>query len=130
MADKHDKFQLLKSKYLAEVRETESGVSELKAKLIEIEELETESESLNGAVVSNGKYQNLGLTEYVLDAVQTLGVGGGVSTTNIAKHLISQGFQTKGKNFMVSVGTTLKRLAIKQKKIQTILKDGNRLYMP
>src|SRR5712691_7804724 len=125
MAEKHDKFQLLKSKYLEQVRTKERELSELKSKLVIIQELEAESETLNGSVVADGKYQNVKLTDAVLDAVQTVGVGAGVSASNVAKHLISQGFPPNGKNFLVTVGTTLRRLANKQQRIKTVLKEGN-----
>ncbi len=132
MSDKHDRFQLLKSKYLEQVRAKERELVGLKAKLQVIQELEAESETLNGSVVSDGKYHGVKLTQAVLDSVQTLGVGGGVTASGVARDLLAQGFEPGGdkKNFVVSVGTTLKRLANKQKQIKTTLTDGNRLYMP
>ena len=128
MADKHDKFQLLKSKYLEKVRTKERELAGLKSKLQLIEELETESESLNGEVATDGKYRDTKLTEAILDAIQTIAVSAGVGTPAIAQYLLSQGFRPKGKNFKISVGTTLKRLAGKQNKITTEKKDGDRLY--
>lgn len=128
MADKQDKFQMLKSKYLEQVREKERELAGLRSKLQLIQELEQESESLNEASPANGKYRELGLTESVLDAIQSIGASNGVSATDVAKYLVSQGFQPKGKNFKVSVGSTLKRLVDPQQQIITELKDGQRLY--
>jgi hypothetical protein len=128
MTDKHDKFQLLKSKYLEQVRSKEKELDALKTKLQVIQELEAESEKLEVPLIANGAYRGLGLTDAVLDAVGILGVGNGVSATGVVKHLLAQGFQPKGKNFTISVGTTLKRLA--KSRIKTELRDGNRLYMP
>src|SRR6266404_6287298 len=126
MPDKQDKLELLKSKYLERIRQTERDLTELKQKVLLIEELETESESLDVNSASAGAYRMLGLTEAVLDAVQLLGSQTGVSSGQVAKHLLKEGFKPKGKNFNVSVGTTLKRLA--KSKITTELKDGRRLY--
>src|ERR1035438_586324 len=110
MTDKQDKFQMLKSKYCEQVREKERELSGLKSKLQVIQELEQESEALDETIPADGKYRKLGLTESVLDAIQIIGASNGVSAADVAKYLVSQGYQPKGKNFKISVGTTLKRL--------------------
>jgi hypothetical protein len=122
-----DKFEILKAKYSEQIRTKERELSELKAKLRIIQELDGEASAIGGTVAVDGKYSNLGLTESVLDAVATLGQGVTATGSTIAKYLLSQGFKPKGNNFQVSVGTTLKRLA-DRRKIQTKSEAGKRFY--
>ena len=125
-----DKFQLLKAKYAEELKAAEARLAELQDKMRLIKQLEAESESLNGSIAVTGKYQNFGLTEAIVDAVGTLGAAGGVSASSVASHLVANGFAARGESFKNSVSTTLNRLANKQRRIRTDMKDGSRLYMP
>ena len=63
------------------------------------------------------------LTQAVLDAVQNFGQKP-VSPPDIRKFLLSRGFRPQGKNFGVSVGTALRRLAT-QEKIKAIKAGPN-----
>jgi hypothetical protein len=130
MTDKHDKLQMLRAKYLERIRAAETALSALKDKVRLIDELEEESDELDVSQTTGGKYTSAGLTEAALDAVQTLGTNGGVTAGKVTKYLISQGFKAKGKNLHISVGTTLRRLAGKQARLTSELKEGSRLYMP
>jgi len=129
MAIKHDTLQLLKAKYLEKLRVQERTLAALKEKVRLIEELEDEAEGLAATVAATTKYETLGLTKAVEDAIQTIGTNGGASVTNVGKHLLAQGFKPKGKNFFISVGQTLKRLA-KSERISTKSEAGHRFYMP
>jgi hypothetical protein len=134
-----DKLQLLKTRYLELIRGTERTLAELKRKVAFIDELEKESDGIeNGEPAIQGiqsakeaanatDYTSTGLTEAALDAVRTLGAGNCVTASAVAGYLLGKGFRPKGKNFKISVGTTLKRLA-KSDRIQTKSEDGMRLY--
>jgi hypothetical protein len=137
MADKTDKLQLLKTRYLERIRDTERTLAALKGKILLIDELESESAKLENGEAdappapTNGTqktYEATGLTDAVFDVVQILGTGNGVSAPIVAGYLIGKGFKPKGKNFKISVGTTLNRLA-KTNRIETKSENGHRLYM-
>lgn len=137
MADKTDKLQLLRTRYLERIRDIERTLSELKSKVSFIDELESESAKLengepvvepirpNGAVTT---YAATGLTDAILDAVKLLGAGSGVSAGKVAVYLLGNGFKPKGKNHNISVSLTLRRLA--KDRIATVRRHGARLYMP
>lgn len=136
MEEKIDKLQLLKTRYLERIRDTERTLAALKGKIALIDELEIESEKLgNGESDStpdsaNGAartYAATGLTDAVFDAVELLGQGKGVSAGKVADYLVANGFKPKGKNFKISVGTTLRRLA--KDRIATALHSGARVFM-
>lgn len=130
MSGGNDKLALLKAKYLNEIRVREKELAALKTKLQVIEELESESDSLNGASVSAApgkKYERMGLTEAVLDAVNTIAVASFVPSSKIKKQLLDNGFRPFGKNFSVSLYKTLKRLS-ESKRIHDQMTEGKRLY--
>jgi hypothetical protein len=125
-----DKFQLLKARCAEELKAAEARVQELQQKMHTIQQLEAESEALNGTVQASGRYREMGLTDAIVDAIGTLGAGGGATASSVASHLLANGFESSGENFRNSVSTTLARLANVQKRIRSELRDGARLYMP
>jgi hypothetical protein len=136
MEGKIDKLQLLKTRYLERIRDTERILAELKGKVGVIDELESESaklESGESEVASEGatgtakKYSETKLTEAVFDAVQVLGIKG-ISARKAATYILVNGFKPQGKNFIISVGQTLRRLTT-QGKIETALIGGGRVYI-
>lgn len=130
MTDKQDRLVMLRNRYSSEISKKESELKELRGKLSLIDELESDADKLvpatNGELkFANGKTQ---LIDATLEAVNTIG-NKGISTTKIVKYLKSNGFPIKGKNFPITVGTTLRRLADRQK-INTDLKEGKRVFSP
>ena len=125
-----DKFQILKSKYLDSIKSREREIAEFKEKIRLLQELEAEADAVptNGAESGNGKYSGRKLTAAISDALETIASDQWVTSGAIGKYLLSQGFKPKGKNYAISVGLTLKRLA-KTKRVQTKSEDGSRLYM-
>jgi hypothetical protein len=76
---------------------------------------------------TESRYSEIGLTEAAHHALSEIGQGKHVTVTGVRKHLINNGFVPHGKNFSISVGTALRRLA-KQRKIKTDLVDGRRVF--
>jgi hypothetical protein len=137
MAEKIDKLQLLRTRYLERIREIDRVKEALKERLAVLDELESEYKKLESGegastpATANGPckaYAATGLTEAVFDAVGLLGQGKGVSAGKVADYLLGSGYKPKGKNFKISVGTTLRRLA--KDRIATALRAGARVYMP
>jgi len=132
MNEKPDRLKLLKNKYLSQITEREKELVSLREKIRLIDELESDAEGLSVATAGNGglKYSNgkYGLTDASLDAVMTIG-GDGVAAPKVAKYLKDNGFEAKGKNFVISVGTALKRLA-KRGEIHSERREGSRLFTP
>lgn len=127
----NDKLSLLKARYQNEINAREKELAQLRAKLQVIEELESESESLNGSAVAAAagkKYDHMTLTEATLDAINTIAVGTLVTTSKVKKHMLANGFQPGGKNFTISLAKTLKRLADSSRIQQKKTDEGKRLY--
>jgi len=119
---------MLRSKYAAEISRKETELKELRAKLHLIDELESDAIKLtptpNGELkFAAGKKQ---LIDAALEAVNTIGTNG-ISASKVAKYLTNNGFPVKGENFIISVGTSLRRLADRHE-IKSDLKDGKRIY--
>jgi hypothetical protein len=132
MKDNQDRLSMLRGKYAAEISQKESELKELRAKLHLIDELESDAEGLSSATNGALKYadKKISLTDAIIETVNAIGTKG-VAASKVAKELKSNGFPADGKNFMVVVGTTLRRLASNERnEIRTELKDGKRLYLP
>ena len=119
---------MLRGKYAAEISQKETELKELRAKLHLIDELESDAVKLtptpNGELkFATGKKQ---LIDAALDAVNTVGTSG-ISASKVAKYLTNNGFPVKGQNFIISVGTSLRRLADRNE-IKSELKNGKRIY--
>jgi hypothetical protein len=128
--DNQDRLAMLKNKYVAEISKKESELKELRTKLHLIDELEFDAVKLtptpNGELkFADGKKQ---LIDAALDTVNTVGTNG-ISASKVAKYLKNNGFPIKGKNFIISVGTSLRRLA-ERNEIISELKDGKRIFTP
>ncbi len=130
MNEKPDRLKLLKNRYLSQITETEKQLSSLKAKVHLIDELESDAESLSPATNGSLKYSNgnTKLIDAALEVVKTVGIEG-ITAPKVAKYLKDNGFEVKGKNFIISVGTSLKRLQARGS-IVSERKEGSRLYMP
>lgn len=131
MSVNQDRLLLLKNKYAAEIAATESRLRELRGKLSLIDELESDAEGLspapNGSLLkyADGKTK---LTDAILETVKGAGAKG-ISASKVAQILKENGFRPGSDNFVVTVGTTLRRLAGRNE-IKTELRSGDRLYMP
>lgn len=130
MNEKPDRLKLLKNRYLSQITETEKLLSSLKVKVRLIDELESDAENLSTVPNGSLKYSNgkLRLIDAALDVVKTVGIEG-IQAPKVAKYLRDNGFEAKGKNFIISVGTSLKRLEARGS-IVSERKEGSRLYMP
>ena len=130
MNEKPDRLKLLKNRYLAQITERERELVALRDKLKLIDELETDAKDISP--VSNGalKYADWkdGVIGAALDAVNSIG-GTGITTSQVAKHLKDNGFIAKGKNFLITVGIALNRLA-EREKLRTEKRGSSRLFMP
>ncbi len=141
MTEQTSDLDFLRIRYLERIRDAERDLAVLRDKLRLIEgligELDAESkkrQTNKGAAtvddnnITPSPYANMGLSDAAFDTVQTLGAGDGVTAATVAKYLLEKGFKPKGKNFKVSVGTALTRLA--NGRIITKLHEGSRVYMP
>lgn len=136
MAVTTDRLIALRNKYVAAVAAKEAELKSLREKLRVIDELDEELElgapspsSVNGSSAAL-KYANgeTPLTNAILETVNENGTHG-VSASKVAKLLIQNGFKPGGVNFVVTVGTTLRRLE-KRGDIRTEKTGGDRLYRP
>lgn len=130
MNEKPDRLKLLKNRYLSQITETEKLLSSLKVKVKLIDELETDAEGLSTSTNGSLKYSGdkFSLIDAAYDAVKTVGIEG-IPAPKVAKYLTDNGFESKGKNFIVSVGTSLKRL-VERGKVVSERRQGSRLFMP
>jgi hypothetical protein len=87
-----------------------------------------ESTSHNGTPPLIGKYAKIGLTDAVLDAVQTYGVQPGLTARELVDKLKSEGFKTESKDLYNSVYPVAMGL-IEQDRIKEWRKDGKRTFM-
>lgn len=126
-----DRLSLAQLKYQAEIRGYRAKIEELERKIAVIEEVKADA-SLDGALPGlNGRYGELGLTDAVKEALREVAPTESSPATGaqIRKHLLANGYKPRGKNFAISVGQTLSRLAERPKqRIKTALKDGQRVY--
>jgi len=121
---------LLKNKYLAEIAAAETRIRALRQKVSLIDELESDAEGISPATIDSLKYSNgkVGLTEAIRETVNAAGEKG-IAASRVAKELKNNGFPAAGKNFVVTVGSILRRLA-KRTEIRSDLRNGKRIYTP
>ena len=132
-----DRLDVLKKKYLALIDTKQAEIKTIQQKLSLLEELKAEADdglglfSVSTVVPKNEAlvdrpFATTGLTESVLKSVSWFGTKP-FSPPDVRNVLTKNGFKPGGKNFSVSVGTTLKRL-VKQGKILTENIGGKTVY--
>jgi hypothetical protein len=137
MNTSEDRLDILKAKYLKQIDAKNSEIATIRQKLALLDELKAEADGLalfdpmttakiptqiGGINLVSGA----GLTETILSAVSSFGTKP-FAPPAMRKHLLDHGFKPGGKNFSVSVGTTLKRLAA-QNKILAEKFNGKTVY--
>jgi hypothetical protein len=120
-------IEKLKQRYVSAIKQKESELLALQNKLAVIEEIDQEVRNFELDLGSN-KYAGKGMTEAILDAISDIGRNG-ATPSQITKHLLANGFKSTSENVIVSVHTTLRRLA-EQKRVQMGDDNGKRIYLP
>ena len=116
-----DRIDLLKEKYLKQIDVKQTEIAAIRQKLSILEELKAEVNGLvlfkeaDGSPVKlaptdNHLFVATGLTDAVMKSISWFGTKP-FSPPMMRQCLLNNGFKPSGKNFNVSVGTTLKRLA-------------------
>ena len=131
--DSNDRLEILLGNCDGEIQATEERLRVLKAKRNTLVLLAQESEKLANPESEPDKYNETGLTEAILDAVnriKNVSVSG-VTAPKIRDFLIAHGFPLTENphNFSVAVNVTLKRLADSGRVKRTVLPSGN-FYRP
>jgi hypothetical protein len=137
MKPNEDRLDVLKEKYLKQIDSKQAEISAIRQKLSLLDELKAEADSLNlfnapiptttkGDSLKDHPFSSTGLTDAVMQTVSWFGTKP-FSPPEMRKHLLEVGFKPSGKNFNVSVGTTLKRLAA-QKRILIENLNGKTVY--
>ena len=137
MKTSEDRLDLLKAKYLKQIDAKRAEISTIQQKLSLLDELKAEADGLSlfaEPILSTAKNETkiespvlaTGLTDAVLNAVSAFGTKP-FAPPAMRQHLLEGGFKPSGKNFGVSVGTTLKRLAAQNKILKENL-NGKTVY--
>ena len=132
-----DRLDMLRDKYLKQVDAKKSEISAIMQKIALLDELKAEADTLglpgipDATPAKNGEqadhpFASTGLTESIIKAVSWFGTKP-FRPPEMQKHLLSVGFKPTGKNFNVSVGTTLNRLAERGKLVRETL-DGKKVF--
>jgi hypothetical protein len=124
-SNKHpDRIAALRARYEEAIRNKRVEIETLQQKIALLEEIQSDASLVNP---TKNRYSEIGLTEAAHLTLTEIGEGKHVTVSDVRKHLINNGFVPQGKNFSISVGTALKRLA-KQHKIKTDFVDGRRVF--
>lgn len=137
MKKPEDRLDMLKDKYLKQVDLKQAEIAAIRQKIALLDELKSEADTLSlpdipGTIpAKNGNssehsFASTGLTESVLNAVSWFGTKT-FRPPEMRKHLLSVGFKPNGKNFNVSVATTLNRLAARGKLARETL-NGKKVF--
>ena len=119
MNTNEDRLDVLKGKYLKLIETKQGEITAIRQKLSLLDELKAEADSLTlfptANLTENGKskenqFAASGLTESVIKMASWFG-DMPFTPPEMRDYLLKNGFKPAGKNFSVSVGTTLKRLA-------------------
>jgi len=89
---------------------------------------ESEPQPGNGTPALIGKYANMGLTDAILDVVNTAGKLPGMTVREIVDALIAEGYKNKSKDLYNSVYPIAMGLVI-QKRLAEGEKDGKRTFV-
>jgi hypothetical protein len=132
-------FTSLREKYIQQISEKRAEIKTLEDKLSLLGEIEEEvqneansDQQMRLPVIQSDRYATMGLTEATLDAVTRLSRQSpkvAIRRRSVARYLRENGYKPKGKNFLISVDTVLRRLADKEK-ITTTIEEGKRFYFP
>ena len=137
-----DKIAAAKEKYTRLIAEKTAQIKDLETKLRLLSEIEDEIEidtpfatidkpqQVGFGLIDNPNYSKIGLTEAAYNALTELIRNHVKETTRtrVAKAMLDSGFKPRGKNFLISVDTALRRL-VEAQKIDSTLKDGRRIYL-
>ncbi|MGD1088069.1 MAG: hypothetical protein ABR955_05015 [Verrucomicrobiota bacterium] len=123
----------IRAGYLAQIEAKQKEIADLREKLKRAEQVDKEAEMIFDPV---DKYRGMGMTEAVIDAVNTLnkmglGENGGVSAGQVCDYLKGHGFNFRTPNFTVSVYVTLQRLSNHPDcRIVASRESGKKRYLP
>jgi hypothetical protein len=137
MKPSEDRLDVLKGKYLKQIETKEAEISAIRQKLMLLDELKAEADNLslisepigvvpNGSAYAGHGFSATGLTDSIVKSISWFGAKP-FSPPDMREYLLKSGFKPSGKNFSVSVGTTLKRLA-EQKRILKEDLNGRTVY--
>lgn len=110
--NKPDKTSILRARYLEAIGAKEAEIKQLRAKLGLLDEVEADLRAVSEPPATNGKlkYSGWPITKAIVDAVQTIGSNGGVTTPEIRKYIEANGYKHPGEYFNQTTRLTLKRL--------------------
>jgi hypothetical protein len=129
-------IELLKSKYAQEIEKKLEEVRVLRAKLDQLTEFGNESKQLQNPSSVVAKYAHMGVTEAILNAVNSLVKTGrcpeGATAAQVKSYMLANGFRpkTQGSVFDISVSVILKRLKDSGRVSSRSSALGRRLYKP
>jgi hypothetical protein len=137
MAKSEDRLEMLKARYLKQIEEKQAEIAAVKQRLLLLDELKAEADNLlliDSPMAPDPRLDPLpghlgtgsGLTDAIINAAASF-KGKPFSPPEMRKFLLATGFKPSGKHFGVSVGTTLKRLAMQKRMLCETLK-GRPVY--
>jgi hypothetical protein len=126
----------LRNKFLDRMDSLRAEIKVLDGKLALLDEIEKEAGELQDSLPLSGgeshKYAKMGLSEASLDSALILANRpgkNGVTRLDVAKFMVTNGFEPVGKHFNASVDIALRRWT-KRGKLFSDIRDGSRVYMP
>jgi hypothetical protein len=137
MSNTEDRLEMLKARYLKQIEEKQAEIAAIKQRLLLLDDLQAEADNLlliDSPVAPGSKmalrkgrpFTATGLTDSIISAAAAFN-GKPFSPPEIRKYLLATGFKPAGKHFGVSVGTTLKRLAMQKRMVSETL-NGKPVY--
>jgi hypothetical protein len=111
MQHTEDRLTLLKGRYLAQIKGKEQEIEALRTKVKLLDEIDAEAQKFLSLGDNTASLKDKKLIEAALETVQAIGTNGGVTTRDVADYMRAHGFEFTGEHYLVSVATSLNRLA-------------------
>jgi len=137
MKTAEDRLDVLKKKYLGMIDTKQAEIQVIRQKLALLDELKAEADdglelfgiptvATKSEALPDHPFAATGLTESVMKSLSWFGTRH-FTPPEMREVLLKNGFKPSGKNFSISVGTTLKRLAAREKILSETL-NGKTVY--
>jgi hypothetical protein len=114
VANTQDRFTLLKGRYLAHIKAKETEIEDLRTKVKLLDEIDAEAQKLLTLDASDSSLKGKKMIAAALEAVQTIGNNGGITSGDVVDYMKNHGFEFTGEHYRVSLGVALKRLVDKK----------------
>lgn len=131
-----DRLDILRARYVSQIDDLQSKITKITQKVAVLDELKAEADSLPLETKVSASTKNPSMEENAFaasgltEAIMRLIVGFGTrpfTPPQVRDRLLELGFKPQGKNFGISVGTSLKRLSLQGRIVKDHL-NGKTVY--